>query len=442
MTTETELSKSVETALAAFNEMKGMVEGFGKKLNDISPKMDGFDKAKFEKMADDIGKGIELSQQAELKAKAAEDEQKALKESYARLEGEMDGLKTAVLRPGPGADAKDAGKELSTRRTKLFNDFARLPDDGNKVYFDSHLRKAAADEAEYKALTVNSDPNGGYLVTPEFGGVIQTKIYESSPIRQLASQITIGTDTWEAVLDNDQNTSGWVGEAASRPDTTTPGFGKLTIYVNELYTQPKASQKMLDDAAIDIEAWIAAKAAEEFGRKEATAFVSGSGVMQPKGFLSYPNGTDVAQQQIQQVNSGSAGAFTYAGLVNLQSALKEQYQANATFLFQRATVASIMTIVDGQSRPIFNLMFDKNVGLEPTVMGRPARFANDMPAVASAALAAAYGDFREAYQIVDRAGVRVLRDPFTDKPNVRFYTTKRVGGGVKNFEAIKLQKLS
>ncbi|WP_435007994.1 phage major capsid protein [Tundrisphaera lichenicola] len=429
--------KGMETKFAT--AMSGL-ETFKTELAPKMGKLDSIDEAKMKKISDFIGEAAEESQKLNGKLKAAEE---AFEAKTKALETELTQVKTALNRPSAVVETPELkAKEISLKRKKLFNDFARHQDDENKIYFDNFLKRNVTDEAEFKAMSVNSEPNGGYLVVPEFGGVITTKVYESSPIRQLASVITIGTDTYEVILDNDQNTSGWVGETATRSDTTTPTLGKLSITVNELYTQPKASQKMLDDSTIDIESWLAGKAGEEFGRKEATAFVSGNGVMQPKGFLSYASGTDLAAQQIEQVNSGSAGAFTYSGLVSLQSSLKEQYQANATFLLKRATIASIMTIVDGQSRPIFNMMFDKNVGLEPTIMGRSARFANDMPAVASAALAMAYGDFREAYQIVDRAGIRVLRDPFTDKPNVRFYTTKRVGGGVKNFEAIKLHKLT
>lgn len=438
MTTETELTKSVENALKAFDGVKEMVDGFGKKLNDITPKMDAFDKVKFDKMAEDIGKGIELSQKADAAIKAAEE---AHKVELARIEGELEGLKTALSRPAAGLETKDAEKELATKRNKLFNEFARARSENREGFFE-YVEKRSAAEPELKALSVNSDPSGGYLTMPEMGGVIQARVFETSPMRQLATVTTIGSDTYEVILDNDEASSGWVGEAAPRPNTNTPGLGKLTIVVNELYANPKATQKILDDAGIDLEAWLAQKVADKFARDEATAFISGNGVNKPKGILSYSSGTDINSQQVQQVNSGSAGAFTYDGLVDLQNSLKEPYQTNAVFLIQRATNASLLKIKDGESRPIFNMTFDKNAGLQPTIMGKPVYFAADMPSVASAALAAAYGDIRSAYQIVDRTGIRVLRDPYTDKPNIAFYTTKRVGGGLVNFEAIKLQKLT
>lgn len=427
--------QSAENAMKAFGEMKGLVEGFNSRVGTIEGKMDAFDAAKLDRIATDIGKAIEESQAEKARAKALEDQQKS-------LEAELATLKTAMSRPAaPVLSSEEKGKELAAKRNKLFNDFARLSDDENKTSFDSFLKRSVANADELKAMAVNSDPNGGYLVMPEFGGVIQTKVFETSPIRQMASVITVGTDTFEVLTDNDQAAFSWVGETQARNESATPTLGKIVIPVNEMAAKPKATQKLLDDASIDVEAWIAGKVADIFARGEATAFVSGSGVNKPKGLLSYTAGTDITQQQVQQVGSGSSGAFTYAGLVNLQNSLKEPYQANANFLIQRASNYSIMTLVDGQSRPIFNLAYDKNAGLEPTILGKPVRFAADMPAVAANALAAIYGDIKAAYQIVDRTGIRVLRDPYSEKPFIQFYTTRRVGGAVVNFEAYCIQKL-
>jgi HK97 family phage major capsid protein len=437
MTTETELTKSVETALTAFNEVKGMVEGFGKKLNDITPKMDAFDQVKFDKMADDIAKGIELSQKADARAKAAEE---AHKEQVARLEGEVEGLKTAFNRPGAGTEAKEAEKEIQTKRNKLFNQFARSKK-SNQQDFNEYLEDTVTPD-EVKALSVGSDPDGGYLVMPEFGGIIQTRVFESSPIRQLASVISINTDSYEYVLDNGEADGEWVGETTAPTTETTPQLGKKSITVHELAAKPKATQKMIDDGIVDVEAWLAGKVADIFARKEATAFVSGDGVGKPRGILSYTAGTDISKEMIEQIVTGAGTALAYDGLIDLQNALKEPYQANASFLYKRTTNAALLKLKDLEGRPIFNMTYDKNAGLRPTLLGQPAYFAADMPAVAASALPIAYGDIRAAYQVVDRIGIRVLRDPYTNKPFVIFYTTKRVGGAVVNFEAIKLQKVS
>jgi HK97 family phage major capsid protein len=438
MALDNETKTAIDGALTAFNELKNTLEPLKTDLASMRVKADAFDQAKLDRLALDIGNGIELSQKAEARAKALEDHNKT-------LETEMNALKSAFNRPN-GGNGGDAGKALAEKSKKLFNDFARSKNPNNEV-FDSFLAKQAAIDPELKSLSVNADPSGGYLTMPEFGGVIKTYAYESSPIRMLASATTIGTDTLEYITDNDTNTSGWVGETAARTDTTTPTFGKLDIYVNEVYSQPKVTQKLLDDGMFDMEAWVADKVAEEFGRKEATAFVVGTGGTQPKGIMSYASSgastaATVAAQQIEQVNTGDAANFTYNGLVNLQNALKEAYQPNAVFLFRRASNANIMQIKDGQGRPVFNMVFDKNVGLQPTLMGQPCYYAADVAAIGANALVAAYGDIRKAYQIVDRAGVRVLRDPFTNTPFIRFYTTKRVGGAVVNFEAVKILKMA
>jgi HK97 family phage major capsid protein len=433
------LNQSVESALKAFNEVKDMVTGFDKKLKDISPKMDAFDVAKFNRLQEDIASGIEESQKQAARVKSLEDQKAASEAKAAELEKDLIQLKTALNRAPSGSEA-DKGKEAKAQINKLFNQFARSSR-STQEDFSEFLEKSNAPE-EVKALSTGSDPDGGFLTLPEFGGIIQTQIYESSPIRQLASVVTTSSDTYEYVLDYGQAGGEWVSEASSGSTGTTPKIGKASIPVHDLAAKPQATQRMLDDGIIDVEAWLGNKAAEWFARAEATTFVSGNGVGQPRGILTYAAGTDITAAQIEQVVSGSASGLTYDGMVNLQNALKEDYQANAAFLIKRATNAALMLIKDGQGHPVFNLTFDKNVGMRPTIMGQPVYFGNDMPTVQANALAVAYGDFKRAYRIVDRVGIRVLRDPYTVKPFVMFYTTKRVGGAVINYEAIKIGKVS
>jgi HK97 family phage major capsid protein len=425
-------------------EVKNAMTAFETFKSELAPKLgklDAFDEAKFDKIQKDIEKAIEESQKEKARAAALEAQNKSFEAKQVELEKELSEVKTALNRVPSGGNTEEKSKQEAILHKKLFNEFSRMRSE-NREGFGEWLAKRGVDDQEIKALSVNSDVSGGYLTSPDMGGIIQTRIFETSPMRQLASAQTIGSDTYEVILDNDEADCGWVGETASRPATTTPGLGKLTIYCNEMYANPKASQKILDDAGIDMESWLANKVADKFARKEATGFVSGDGVNKPKGILSYAAGTDINLQQIEQIASGSASTFTYDGLVDLQNSLKEGYQSNAVFLLQRSTNRYLMKIKDGEGTPIFNMTFDKNVGLEPMLMNRPFYFAADMPSVQLNALALAYGDIRAAYQIVDRTGIRVLRDPYTDKPNVAFYTTKRVGGGVVNFEAIKLLKIA
>jgi HK97 family phage major capsid protein len=339
----------------------------------------------------------------------------------------IDALETAMNRPG--TEKMDDNKEVE--RKEIFTKFLRR---GEK----------SLSEIEKKALSVGSDPDGGYTVSPDMSSAVVSRIFESSPIRQLASIETIGSDSLELLIDDDEAGAAWVGELGTRAETDTPEMGKKVIYAHELHASPRASQKLLDDSALDIERWLGAKVADKFGRTENTAFVSGDGSAKPRGFLTYPAwavADTYERDAIEQIASGSAGAITADGLISLQNALKEQYQTGAAFLMKRASYGDVLKLKDQNDQ--YLLGFSLADGGRPvmSLLNHRVIFADDMPAVAADALAVAYGDFSVGYKIVDRVGIRMLRDPYSSKPYVVFYTTKRVGGDVVNFEAIKLQKL-
>jgi len=313
--------------------------------------------------------------------------------------------------------------------------------------FDRMLRKG--DELgltieERKALSVGSDVDGGYLVAPDTSGRVVQKLYETSPMRAYASVQTIGTDALEGLYDLDEAGAGWVGETATRSETDTPELQAWRIPVMEMYAKPKATQKLLDDAEINVENWLADKVADKFARTESTAFITGTGVLQPRGILTYDDGT-TNPGQINQVDTGVSGGFAADpngpdALYDAIYGLKAPYLANANFFMNRGTRKLVRKMQDS----------DGNFMWEPSVQaGQPSMLAGygvaafeDMPAAAANSLSVAFGDMREAYQIVDRIGIRVLRDPYSAKPYVEFYTTKRVGGAVLNFEAIILIKFS
>jgi HK97 family phage major capsid protein len=308
--------------------------------------------------------------------------------------------------------------------------------------FRNYLRKGmegGLENLQTKALSVSSDPDGGYLVTPHMSSKIVQAIFETSPMRQLASVETISSDALELIDDHDQAAAGWTSETGAITETSTPTLAKRNIPTHELYAQPKATQKLVDDAAIDIESWLSGKIADIFSRKENTAFISGSGVGQPRGILTYASGTNWGQ--IQQVNSGSSGAVTADAIISLFYALKDSYSKRANFLMNRTVVQSIRLLKQATTN---QYMWQPGLaaGAPDTLMGVPVHMASDMPIAASNSLSIAVGDFQSAYQIVDRHGISILRDPFTEKPFVKFYATKRVGGDVVNFEAIKLMKLA
>jgi HK97 family phage major capsid protein len=400
----------------AITEIGTSFEAFKAAQAENATKYDAVLEEKMSKIADDFTVKLEAVQQANA-------------EMQAKLQR-------------PAMDASD-GKEFEKKTSQAFNQFLKKGAGAVQADFSDYINRQGLTE-EFKALSVNSDPDGGFLVLPTFGGVVDVRVFETSPVRQLANVMTIGSDRLELVLDNDEASAGWVGEEAARPATNTPTFDKRIIPTHEMYAMPSATQKMLDDGIINVEQWLARKVADRFARLENTAFISGNGVAQPTGILTYTTtNTTYDPRNVQVINSGSSGAITYAGLVNLQNGLKEAYQSNATWMLKRATYGTLLKIVDGEQRPIFNLMFDANTGLpQPALMARPVVFGDDVPAVATDAKAIIYGDFRSAYTIVDRIGIRILRDPYTNKPFVNFYSTKRTGGDVVNAEALKIQALT
>jgi HK97 family phage major capsid protein len=310
-----------------------------------------------------------------------------------------------------------------------------------KTAFCNYLRKgmdAGLEQLQLKALSTTA-ADGGYLITQLMSDTLTRIVNESSPMRSLASIETISTDSLDLIEDTGDMSAAWVAEADSRDDTTTAQIGKNNIPTFEMYAQPKATQKLIDDASIDIERWVAEKVADKFARLESTAFIGGNGTTAPKGILSYTGGTSFGQ--VEQVLSGSDGAVTADGLVQLYYALKDEYAKRATFLMHRATVQAIRLLKDATTEQ-YLWQPGLAAGHPDTLLGVPVALAADMPTPANDALSVAVGDFKRAYLIVDRVGIRTLRDPFTAKPYVRFYTTKRVGGEVVNTEAVKLLKLA
>jgi len=326
---------------------------------------------------------------------------------------------------GPGKDAKAERSEKNAQHAKEI-----------ALYMQKGIEPSRETiEWARKDMSVDSDGDGGFLVSPELSAEIVLQVYESSPIRQLASVQTIGSDALEILEDLDQASSGWVGERDTRGSTGSPKLQKIAIPVHELYAEPVASQKILDDASMNLEAWLSGKVTDKFARDEATAFISGTGVLKPKGILAYASAK--AFNSIERLTSSSNSALASDDLIDVQSILKEPYQKNATWLMNRLFVAQVRKLKDSYGQYMWQ------PGLSgvapPTLLGAPVMFAADLPAAYAATTdSIIYGDIKQAYQIVDRIGVRVLRDPFTVKGSILFYTTKRVGGGVKNFEAVKI----
>jgi len=316
-----------------------------------------------------------------------------------------------------------------------------------KAAFLRYIRKddkvLSGDES--KALSVGSDPDGGYVVYPDMSGRIVTRLFETSPVRSYASVQLISTDALEGIHDVDEAASGWVSETGARTETATPQLDVWRIPVHEQYAEPRATQKLLDDAAIDMEAWLAAKVADKLARTENTAFVSGNGIGKPRGFLDYGDFTAAGVSQIgavEQFDTGVNGGFAAspnAGdvFMDLVYGMKARYRANGVWAMNRTTLGAVRKLKDGDNNFLWQPSFQ--AGEPATLAGYAVADFEDMPDyTTTGALAIAFGDWAAGYQIVDRQGVRVLRDPYTAKPYVKLYTTKRVGGDVIDFDAIKL----
>jgi HK97 family phage major capsid protein len=336
-------------------------------------------------------------------------------------ETELKAIKTAMSRTNQTPDAPQTKSEKEQKMAAAFKHYLKT-----------------GHELELKALSSDSDADGGFLILPEVATEIINKVYETSAMRQFASVQSISSSSLQMLEDLDEAGVGWVGEQGPIAETGTPQFKMIEIPVHEMYAEPKATQRFLDDGQINVESWLAAKVADKFARFENSAFVAGNGVLKAKGILSYDAGTGFGQ--VEQINSGSATTFTGDSLIEIIYSLKGPYKANANFFMKRETVKVARQLKDSQGRYLWAPGLDGNTA--GSILGYAIQEFADLPVVGAGALSVVFGDLKQGYQIVDRMGIRTLRDPFTAKPYVKFYTTKRVGGGVKNFEAFKILKCS
>ncbi len=317
----------------------------------------------------------------------------------------------------------------------------------HKAGFDGYVRKGETAnllDLEGKALSIASSPDGGYLVPPETEAAVNTALRAISPIRAIAGIRQVSSAVYKKPFSVNGFGTGWVGETAVRPQTSTPTIDALTFPAMELYAMPAATSALLDDAAVNIDQWIAEEVRDAFAQQEGQAFVTGDGVNKPRGFLDYPKVANASWTwgNLGTVSTGVAGAFAASNqtdkLIDLVFSVKAGYRANASFVMNRTTQAQIRKFKDAQGDYIWQPA--QAPGATPTLLGYPVVEAEDMPDIANDAHAIAFGDFQRGYLVVDRIGIRVLRDPYSAKPYVLFYTTKRVGGGVQDFNAIKLMK--
>jgi len=345
------------------------------------------------------------------------------------LEKKIEDMNAALARTGQEGDEK---QDLNKKELKKYQDACL-----------DFMRKGEELPAEmqawaHKTMSVDSQVGGGFFIQPELSAEIVKKVNESTPMRELASVISISTSSLKANSDLSARTATWRGERESRAEGSSPTVNQDEIFVHEMDCNPGATQTFLDDAAVNVEQWLGDYAAEAFALAEATAFISGSGVGRPRGILSYLSGSTYGS--LERIATEGTGSIVGNDVINLQDSLKEPYQKNATFLMNRLTKSAIRKIKDGSQ---YIWQPGLQAGAPDTLLGRPVRLAADLPSALTALTDGVmlYGDFKQWYTIVDRVGIRVLRDPYSSKPKVVFFTTKRVGGGVRNYEAGKILQI-
>jgi HK97 family phage major capsid protein len=318
--------------------------------------------------------------------------------------------------------------------------------------FDQFFRKgvdAGLRDLEVKAgLRTTSDPDGGYLVPEEQSGTIEELARTASVMRQLATVINISTDTYKKLVNLGGAGYGWVGETQARPETTGPTLAELAFNVMEIYANPAATPTLLDDARVDIAQWLGNEVAQTFADQEGAAFIAGDGVLKPRGILGYDTVANASYTwgKLGYIASGVAAALTDGthngtdALIYLYYSLKSTYRNGASWVMSDAVMGTVRKFKDADGNYIWA---PPTAAAEmASILGKPVYNDDNMQAVGANAFPIAFGNFARGYLIVDRFGIRVLRDPYTNKPWVHFYTTKRVGGGVQNFEAIKLLKVA
>lgn len=340
-------------------------------------------------------------------------------------------------------------KMLETNRPTL--SAAATLDAPHQKAFAAYLRCGDDDgmrclELDEKAMSTAVSADGGYLVDPVTADRIASVLHSTSSIRSISNVVMVEASAYDVLVDTTEIGSGWSSESSDTVETGTPQVERVSIPLHELSALPKASQRLLDDSAFDVEGWLAGRIADKFSRAEGSAFVSGDGANKPKGFLSYTsadNGSEI-WGQLGHVVTGADGDFDATNpadaIVDLVYALGARYRANATFVMNSKTAGAVRKMKDADGRFLWS--DGLSAGEPARLMGYAVLISEDMPDIASDAAAIAFGDFNSGYTIAERPDLRILRDPFSAKPNVLFYATKRVGGDVSDFNAIKLLKFA
>lgn len=369
------------------------------------------------------------------------------------LEEKVDNLSLAI---GKLEEMRKRIEKVELRQSRPAISDTSMPSEvaEHRKAFDRFIRKGEESglrDLETKAMNISTGSDGGYLVPEVTDPNVVSQYLKVSPMRQIATVRTVGSSDYRILVNTRGTASGWVGETAARTETATPSIAEVQAVMGEVYANAYATQHLLDDAFFDAEGFLVQNIYDEFAQEEGAAFVSGNGTNKPKGFLSYTLSTSVDGTrtfgQLQYKYTGTSGAFKTTSttvnptddFVDLLHALKPEFRANATWVMNALTLAAVRKFKDANGAAVWQPA--TMAGNPATLLGYPVIEMPDMQDIGANSLSVAVGDFRSGYTIVDRVGVRVLRDPYTAKPHVAFYATKRVGGMVVDSDAIKVLKL-
>ncbi len=440
-----------------FDELMTTFEAFKQKNDEMHAKqgkrIDSLDLVTLDNINEAVDAGITKTQAALADyAKANQDR--------------IDGLEVQMKRTSKGGDVK-ATAEREAKGLAFFQtiyedepDFKAgdpridldLLDSYGSGFVSKYLRHTGnrgLDPNFLKDAQIGGDPAGGFTVPPDMLSLILEKEFDTSNIRSLAMIVTTSRDRVVFAVDRDDLDSGWVGETSGRPTTATPKLGEREIPVHEIYAQPRATQNLIDDSVFNVQEWLTGKVSDHFGREEETAFVTGDGVSKPRGFMDYSSASVLATAYDDTNTNGiishriSGNATTIDDpdpLVELTYDLKPGYRDNARWILGRQTLSVIRKLKDANNLYIWQPNIQ--VGQPGSLLGFGISEAEDMPVVGAGTFPVNFANMRRGYMIVDRQGMRLLVDPFTAKPYVLFYMTKRVGGDVIDFEAHKFLKIS
>lgn len=407
-------------------DLKSLVEGIEKKLTDFRTTNDerlariekgagtGDFEAKLAALQEDIGKALDLKKEIERV------------EAKSNLQGLM------------GSKDANANPDKVAYKTAFFDRFVRKGED------TADLKGLQA-----KAWSVGTPADGGYAMPEQIDREIEKLMRDISPMRAVSKVVRVSTSDYKKLVNVNGIASGWVGETAARPATNTSQLAEVIPPIGELYANPQVTQQALDDLFFDVEAELQEQLIEEFAVAEGTAFTSGNGSNRPKGFLDYTTAATADASRafgtLEHVATGVAGDFAASNkadvLFSVVAAMKKGYRSGALWMMPKTVLFEVLRIKDTTGQYLWQPSIQDS-GLGIKLLGFMVEENEDMPVKAANSLSIAFGNFQRGYTIVDRVGMRMLRDPYSNKPYVGFYTTKRVGGAVINSQAIKLVKFA